>query len=183
MNSDRLTMIRLAGVVCSPSPERRNENAMAKRVKLVTITSRPGAIDSTVSSPTSWTMRPLALAPACGSTLPRSIDWAWASPANPQRHAATRITRAVPAVLRPRMTSDGREARALAFSSHDQHFDQELRTLPPDRSAARSLRSSRSAWSPLAPCNWVSDSVRTKARMSSPTSRPMTSISAASVLS
>jgi len=24
------------------------------------------------------------------------------------------------------MTSDGREARALAFSSHDQHFDQEL---------------------------------------------------------
>jgi len=110
MNSDRLTMIRLAGVVCSPSPERRNENAMAKRVKLVTITSRPGAIDSTVSSPTSWTMRPLALAPACGSTLPRSIDWAWASPANPQRHAATRITRAVPAVLRRRMTS-GRNLR------------------------------------------------------------------------
>ena len=36
---------------------------MTKRVKLVTIISRPGASDSTVSSATSWTMRPLAAPP------------------------------------------------------------------------------------------------------------------------
>src|SRR3954471_8557686 len=36
MNRDRLMRTRLAGVLCSPIPERRNENATTKRVKLVT---------------------------------------------------------------------------------------------------------------------------------------------------
>ena len=53
MNSDRLISTRLAGVLCMPRPERRNDRAMTKRVKLVTMISSPGATDSTVSTTTS----------------------------------------------------------------------------------------------------------------------------------
>jgi hypothetical protein len=53
MNSDRLMRTRFAGVLCRPRPERRNESAMTKRVKLVTMIRRPGATDRTVSSRTS----------------------------------------------------------------------------------------------------------------------------------
>ncbi len=37
-------------------PARRIEKAMTKRVKLVTMISRPGATDSTVSRPNIWMM-------------------------------------------------------------------------------------------------------------------------------
>ena len=63
MNSARLIITRLAGVLCKPRPERRKDKAMTKRVKLVTIINRPGASDSTVSSATSCMMRPLAAPP------------------------------------------------------------------------------------------------------------------------
>jgi hypothetical protein len=54
MNSDRLMRIRLAGVDCRPMPARRMEKAMTKRVKLVTMMRRPGAIDRIVSRPNIW---------------------------------------------------------------------------------------------------------------------------------
>ena len=44
---------------------------MTKRVKLVTMMSRPGATDSTVSTATSWTMRPAAVGVAGGHELSR----------------------------------------------------------------------------------------------------------------
>ena len=43
-----------------------------KRVKLVTMMSRPGATDSTVSIATIWMMRPLAEAPPAGMRALRS---------------------------------------------------------------------------------------------------------------
>ena len=58
MNSDSEIRIRLAGVDCRPSPVRRMESATTMRVNDVTITRRPGAIDSTVTMPNSCTMRP-----------------------------------------------------------------------------------------------------------------------------
>src|SRR6218665_3554891 len=51
MNSARLTMIMLEGVVASPMPERRMAKAMTKRGKLVTMMRMPGATDRTVSRP------------------------------------------------------------------------------------------------------------------------------------
>ena len=57
----------LAGVLCRPRPERRNESATTKRVKLVTMMSRPGATDSTVSKATSWMIRAAVLPPPCGN--------------------------------------------------------------------------------------------------------------------
>ena len=62
MNSARLIRIRLAGVVCRPSPARRKDSATTKRVKQVTMMSRPGATDRTVITTISWMMRPAALA-------------------------------------------------------------------------------------------------------------------------
>ena len=54
MNSARLIRIRFAGVVCRPMPARRIENAMMKRVKLVTMIMMPGATDRIVIRPKSW---------------------------------------------------------------------------------------------------------------------------------
>ena len=56
MNSDSEIRMRFAGVDCRPMPARRIEKAMTKRVKLVTMISRPGATDSTVSRPNIWMM-------------------------------------------------------------------------------------------------------------------------------
>jgi hypothetical protein len=56
MNSDSEIRIRLAGVDCRPMPARRIEKAMTKRVKLVTMMSRPGATESTLSRPNIWMM-------------------------------------------------------------------------------------------------------------------------------
>ena len=58
-------------MVCNPNPERKSEKAIIKRVKLVTIINKPGAIDKTVIKPKSCTMRPLAEAPPLPDT--RSI--------------------------------------------------------------------------------------------------------------
>ena len=62
MNSARLISTRLAGALWTPSPDRRKDSAMMKRVKLVTMMSRPGATERTVSSATISMMRPLAVA-------------------------------------------------------------------------------------------------------------------------
>jgi hypothetical protein len=43
----------LAGVLCKPRPERRNEKATTNRVKLVTMIRRPGARERTVRRTTS----------------------------------------------------------------------------------------------------------------------------------
>ena len=123
MNSDRLIRMRLAGVVCSPRPERRNEKAMAKRVKLVTMTSRPGATDRTVSNPTSWTMRPLAVPPACGQKV-AEVD-------RLSRRRAGRQSQ------RPRRRDGRRLIGRPAFRSSARC------TWPSERVAARSFRSSR----------------------------------------
>ena len=85
--------MRLAGVVCSPMPERRIEKAMMKRGKLVTITRMPGATDSTVSRP-KVRMIQLAADPSMGmlKRLPGSC-WAF---------AATVVAIMAPAVRRNR---------------------------------------------------------------------------------
>ncbi len=49
MNSARDVSTMFGGVLCRPSPERRNDSATMKRVKLVTMMRRPGATDSAVS--------------------------------------------------------------------------------------------------------------------------------------
>ena len=72
MNSDRLMRTRLAGALCKPRPERRNDNATMNRVKLVTMMRRPGATESTVRIATSSMMRPLAVAPPAGTREFRS---------------------------------------------------------------------------------------------------------------
>ncbi len=72
MNSDRLMSTRLAGALCNPRPERRNESATMKRVKLVTMMRRPGATESTVRIATISMMRPLAVAPPAGIKALRS---------------------------------------------------------------------------------------------------------------
>src|SRR5208282_6824239 len=59
-----------------PRPERRNESATMKRVKLVTMMRRPGATDSTVRIATISMMRPLAVAPPAGIRALRSTDCA-----------------------------------------------------------------------------------------------------------
>ena len=51
---------------------------MMKRVKLVTMMSRPGATDSTVSSPNIW-MMVATVVPLAWPMPPRSICWALAA--------------------------------------------------------------------------------------------------------
>ncbi len=70
---------RFAGALWRPRPERRNESATTNRVKLVTITRSPGAIDSTVISAISWIMRPLTEPLPGGSTWSRLKLWAVAA--------------------------------------------------------------------------------------------------------
>src|SRR6476620_1368001 len=79
MKSARLIITMFAGVVCNPRPARRNERATTNRVKLVTMMRRPGASDNTVSSATSWMIRPLALPPPGGRSEERSGIWAAAA--------------------------------------------------------------------------------------------------------
>ena len=73
---------RLAGVDGSPMPERRNEKAMMKRVKLVAMINRPGATESIVIRNMYWTMRPVTVASPGGSSVPMSGNWASAGPAS-----------------------------------------------------------------------------------------------------
>ena len=89
MNSARLIRTRLAGAPWTPRPERRNESAMMKRVKLVTMMRSPGATDSTVSSATISMMRPLAEAPPDGMRALRSTVCAAAGDARTSAMAAT----------------------------------------------------------------------------------------------
>ncbi len=72
MNNDRLMSTRFAGALWMPRPDRRNESAMMKRVKLVTMMRRPGATERTVKSATISMMRPLAEAPPAGMSALRS---------------------------------------------------------------------------------------------------------------
>ena len=129
MKSARLIITMFAGVVCNPRPARRNESATTNRVKLVTMMRRPGASDNTVSSATSWMMRPLALPPPGGRSEERSGIWAAA------------------AVGQKGNEQDKEDAfhwttRVSMISSC---------TLPRERTAARSLRSSRRYCRPRAP--------------------------------
>src|SRR4029079_9875184 len=79
MNKARLIRMRFAGVVCSPSPARRKERATTKRVKQVTITSRPGATDSTVITRMSWTILPAAVPSVPGMSVSSLGTWAEAA--------------------------------------------------------------------------------------------------------
>src|SRR5450631_3526332 len=73
MNRERLIITRLGGELCRPRPERRKDSATTKRVKLVTMISRPGATERIVKIATNWMMRPVADAPPPGTSEPRSI--------------------------------------------------------------------------------------------------------------
>ena len=95
MNSDRLISTRLAGALCSPRPVRRNDSATVKRVKLVTMISRPGATESTVSTAAIWMMRAVAVAPPLGTSWPRSTVWAAAAPAVRVSASAARARRLI----------------------------------------------------------------------------------------
>src|SRR5919107_5019494 len=53
-NIARLIMTELGGVCWMPMAVRRNDRTTAIRMKAVTITRMPGAMDSTVSSAKSW---------------------------------------------------------------------------------------------------------------------------------
>src|SRR5580698_5943464 len=91
MNSERLIITRFGGELCNPRPERRNDSATTKRVKLVTMISKPGATDRMVNMATNWMMRPVAEAPPPGIGDPRSTVWAFAAAlVRTSRRAATR---------------------------------------------------------------------------------------------
>ena len=75
MNSDRLIRIRLAGVVCRPEPgaqERKRDGEAGEARDHDEQTRARSTAPS--ADPTSWTMRPLAVPPACGTIPPRSSD-------------------------------------------------------------------------------------------------------------
>ena len=118
-----------AGVVCNPRPARRNERATTNRVKLVTMMRRPGASDNTVSSATSWMIRPLALPPPGGRSEERSGIWAAAA-------------------VGSKGDEQDKEGRV---SLDDQRFYDQLAHLAARTDAARSLRSSRRYCRPRAP--------------------------------
>ena len=62
--SARLTSTMLGGVVCVPSALRRNDSTTMMRVNEVTVMRIAGARLSTVSSTSSWTMRPVEEPPS-----------------------------------------------------------------------------------------------------------------------
>ena len=66
----------LGGVWFRPSADRSIEKTITKRVKLVMITKRPGAMESTVISATSWITRPASVARSSdpvGASLSASV--------------------------------------------------------------------------------------------------------------
>ena len=66
MNSASEVRTILGGELCRPSPERRNDSATTKRVKLVTMMSRPGATDSAVRMAAICKHAPGGRSAACG---------------------------------------------------------------------------------------------------------------------
>ena len=81
-NSARLSSTVLGGVCCVPSAERSSDSTMMMRVKHVVTINMPGAMESTVSSASIWTRRPVTDAPPGPLVAPpprsRFRDWAFA---------------------------------------------------------------------------------------------------------
>ena len=102
---------------------------MTKRVKHVTMMSRPGATDSTVMTAMSWTMRPAAVGVA----------------RRDERLQARHLRRRLGAASEQEQQSDDEE---LVHSTTSDWMTSS-RTLPPLRTRTRSLRSSRRCWKPL----------------------------------
>ena len=118
----------MAGALCKPRPERRNESATMKRVKLVTMMSRPGATESTVRIATSSMMRALAEAPPAGMSALRSTVCAAAG-----RLAARSATAAGLSVSLHHQSSDHERAHLPVAANRRPFIEVLADVLEPDR--------------------------------------------------
>src|SRR3984885_3030438 len=179
MNSDRLMRTRLAGALCRPRPERRNESATMNCVKLVTIMRRPGARKTRhgISSRSTVRKRDDESREARDHYEEARRDRKDGQNRDEFDDAAARRGAAggnqgiqVDALSR-RRTACRQERNADADDSS--HCTTKVRmtnacTLPPLRVAARSLRSWRVFSSPIGPSSGRNATVRRYARTSSP---------------
>ena len=134
MNSARLIRIRFAGVLCMPSPERRNESATMKRVKLVTMMRGRARSTAPSAAGRSGRSRPVNAPSPAGRSAFRSRSGA----AVGVGVALRRLRRGDPCEEKK---ADARRERAASLE--DQRLDHHLAHAPVGADRARDPRDPR----------------------------------------